>query len=135
GWDVAQTNFNVQMDKAHAAFDALLIQLGTQLLPILTPIIGKLADMLTQLGPIGKFVLNSQQWKDFATNVGLASSQVGTFITNIKNAGDYTDQAGKKVNVFKDILSGAGLDVSIAAAGITAAFTFVNIIFDCLPVT
>src|SRR6266700_1889599 len=36
GWDVAQTNFNVQLGKANAAFQGLLITVGQALLPVLT---------------------------------------------------------------------------------------------------
>ncbi len=45
GWDVAQKNFNVQLDKAKAAFQGLLITIGSLLLPVLT-------QLLAQIGPI-----------------------------------------------------------------------------------
>ncbi len=35
GWDVAQKNFNVQLDRAKAAFQGLLITIGSLLLPVL----------------------------------------------------------------------------------------------------
>src|SRR6266567_1806571 len=45
GWDVAQKNFNVQLDRGKAAFQGLLITIGNMLLPVLT-------QLLTQLTPI-----------------------------------------------------------------------------------
>ncbi len=45
GWDVAQKNFNVQLDKGKAAFQGLLITIGNMLLPVLT-------NLLTQITPL-----------------------------------------------------------------------------------
>src|SRR6266699_2900115 len=45
GWDVAQKNFNVQLDRGKAAFQGLLITIGSLLLPVLT-------NLLTQVTPI-----------------------------------------------------------------------------------
>src|SRR6266568_2292920 len=45
GWDVAQKNFNVQLDRGKAAFQGLLITIGNMLLPVLT-------QLLTQVTPI-----------------------------------------------------------------------------------
>src|SRR6266704_3557827 len=51
GWDVAQTNFNVQLDKAKAAFQGLLITIGSLLLPVLT-------QLLAQIGPIIQSIIS-----------------------------------------------------------------------------
>src|SRR6266705_5142487 len=45
GWDVAQKNFNVQLDRGKAAFQGLLITIRNMLLPVLT-------QLLTQVTPI-----------------------------------------------------------------------------------
>src|SRR6266699_2392141 len=45
GWDVAQKNFNVQLDRGKAAFQGVLITIGNMLLPVLT-------QLLTQVTPI-----------------------------------------------------------------------------------
>src|SRR6266568_1841920 len=44
GWSLVQQTFNLQLERAHSALDAMLIQLGTKLLPVLTPIAGGFAN-------------------------------------------------------------------------------------------
>jgi len=46
GWDLAQTNFNVILDRANAAIEAMLIGIGSQLLPVLGQILGILMPLL-----------------------------------------------------------------------------------------
>src|SRR6266700_3874147 len=47
GWDVAQTNFNVQLGKANAAFQGLLITVGQALLPVLTQMLAQVTPLIT----------------------------------------------------------------------------------------
>src|SRR6266568_523168 len=47
GWDVAQTNFNVQLGKANAAFQGLLITVGQALLPVLTTLLAQVTPLIT----------------------------------------------------------------------------------------
>src|SRR6266568_1694272 len=51
GWDIAQQNFNVQLDKAKASFQGLLITIGSLLLPVLT-------QLLAQIGPIIQSIIS-----------------------------------------------------------------------------
>jgi TP901 family phage tail tape measure protein len=46
GWDVAQKNFNVQLDRAKAAFMGLLITIGNMLLPKLTELLANIAPLV-----------------------------------------------------------------------------------------
>src|SRR6266702_2861392 len=47
GWDVAQTTFNVQLGKANAAFQGLLITVGKALLPVLTNLLAQVTPLIT----------------------------------------------------------------------------------------
>jgi TP901 family phage tail tape measure protein len=155
GWDTAQTNFNVQLDRAHAAFDAVLIQLGTQLLPLLTPIVSKFADWLGQLGQlrsinlggfistlqsisgflskIGSFVINSQEWRSAATDIGAAADQLGRVVQNLAAIGSGTiDLGGHKVNLLKSSVESLGALFDILGKGITSAFLIGNILMDTM---
>lgn len=63
GWDTAQSNFNVKLDMAKAAVQAVFIAIGTQLLPILghlldkiVPLVQKFADWVTNAKPLSGFL-------------------------------------------------------------------------------
>jgi TP901 family phage tail tape measure protein len=49
GWDVVQSSFNFKVDQAKMAVEALMITLGTKLLPIITPIVGGIADFISHI--------------------------------------------------------------------------------------
>jgi TP901 family phage tail tape measure protein len=155
GWTLVQGDFNFQLDRAHAILDVVMIQLGTKLLPLLTPVVKGFADWATHtdfsgltqtlqgvgrnlgdawsfMQKIGGFVMNSQQWKDAAGNIGMAASQLGTFANNLKSMGGSFDASGKKVDIWRDIVNGAGLDASVFGGIVNGAFTVLNTIFDRL---
>jgi TP901 family phage tail tape measure protein len=46
GWDTAQKNFNVQIDRGKAVIAALAINVGTALLPVLTQIVQKIIPLV-----------------------------------------------------------------------------------------
>lgn len=46
GWAVAQSNFNVQLDRAKAVVAALFIAVGTQLLPVVTQIVAAIVPVI-----------------------------------------------------------------------------------------
>src|SRR5260221_3512855 len=46
GWDVAQGNFNLQLDRAKASFQGLLITIGNILLPVLTQLLAQVAPLI-----------------------------------------------------------------------------------------
>ncbi len=74
GWDVASSGFNVQMDKSKAAVQALLIVIGTRLLPILT-------KFLTQVTPL---VTAFAQWVLKTDPLGKAMAWVATAFEKVK---------------------------------------------------
>jgi len=49
GWALAQSNLNVQMGRAHAAVNALMIMLGTALLPAVTSVVAQFASFVSWL--------------------------------------------------------------------------------------
>jgi Phage-related minor tail protein len=87
GWDIVQTGFNFQMDRAKAALDAFMIVLGQQLLPILTPIVKGFADFVTNIS-------------DFATSLLSAKSPGDAFVTILTNLGI---NAGTARTIFNDL--------------------------------
>lgn len=50
GWAIAQSNFNVILDKAHAVFDAVMITIGAKLLPVLGQMVGWFASAAQYIG-------------------------------------------------------------------------------------
>ncbi len=60
GWDVAQSGFNIQMDRAHAALNVLLITIGSQLLPVLTTIVKAVTPIITAFA---KWISNADNAK------------------------------------------------------------------------
>jgi len=66
GWAIAQSNFNVQMDRAKASVEAAMIVLGSALLPVLTRLV--LIPILAGLGAVIAVVLVPAIWA-FAAGV------------------------------------------------------------------
>ena len=64
GWDVAQSGFNVQMDRAKAAVSALLITIGTNLLPVLTQFLMAVTPLIVNFA---KFISSGQAANDIMT--------------------------------------------------------------------
>jgi len=80
-WNTTQQGFNVQLDKAKAAFQVLLITVGNQLLPYLSkllitlaPLIAAFAQWMVQSNAVGKSI----------TWVGGAINAVAGFINSLR---------------------------------------------------
>lgn len=72
-WAITQAGFNQQMDRARAALDVLMIAIGQQLLPVLTPLIGKITSVIGVFGDwvgSGHAVSDTVKW--FKDNLQLA---------------------------------------------------------------
>jgi len=79
GWEVALSNMNVQVDRAKAMFSALMIQLGTQLMPIfqqlmavLMPIIAGFLQWVIDSGIVKNILAGLVNTITFLVNVGSA---------------------------------------------------------------
>jgi len=76
GWDVASSGFNIQMDRSKAAVQALLIVIGTRLLPILT-------KLLTQITPL---IVAFAQWFLKTDPLGKAMAWLATAFDKVRTA-------------------------------------------------
>lgn len=127
GWNIAQSNMNVQLDRAHAALDAMAIQLGTDLLPILTPIVKNFADLASGIGNIHI----SQEWKDAGSNIGSAANQLGIFLQNMKNIiSANVTVAGHTLNPLQIALEAIGAAFSVAGSLTSGGLTLINAMLD-----
>lgn len=77
GWDVAQSNFNVQMDRGKAALQALLITIGLALLPILTAIVMKIVPLVVAFT---QWVIQSHAVQNVMAALGIILSTIGTIM-------------------------------------------------------
>lgn len=75
GWDVAQSNFNVQMDRAKAALQALLITIGLALLPVMTAIVMKIVPLVVAFT---QWVIQSHAVQNVLAALGVILSTIGT---------------------------------------------------------
>lgn len=146
GWNTAQTNLNVQLDRGKAVLAAIAIQAGTQLLPVVTQLVKGFADwashtdfsgLLSTLATIGirlseawgfmqkigGFVVNSQSWKDTATNIGGATKELGNFLAAMQKVG--ANQSGKG-GAFQNIVEGAGQVGSAVSDTFDHVFTLLS---------
>jgi len=91
GWDLVQTSFNFKLDQAKAAFSALMITLGTELLPIF----GKVVGWVTQA------VEAFTQWESKTHMVEAALNVVVTAIGFVVDGlGKLGDVVGQVVSAF-----------------------------------
>lgn len=82
--DVIRTFDNTanQVKRAQAAFEELRVTIGTQLLPVVTPLIEKIADALTWFGSLPEPVVNtSLAIAGVAAAIGPVLAAVGSMIT------------------------------------------------------
>ena len=77
GWGVAQSNFNVQMDRAKAALNVLLITIGSQLLPILTRIVSAVTPLITAFA---KWISNADHAKTALAILGGVIAGLATIV-------------------------------------------------------
>lgn len=77
GWTTAQSNFNVQMDRAKAAVQALLITIGSALLPILTAIVMKVVPLVVAFT---QWVIQSHAVQNVMAAFGVILSTIGTIM-------------------------------------------------------
>lgn len=90
-----------QLKRAGAAFEELRITIGTQLLPVVTPLIEKVADALTWFSKLPEPIVNTS-----LAIAGIASA-VGPVLTAI----------GSMITLFSPLLAGI-----VASTGATTAF-------------
>jgi len=79
GFDVVQSSLNFKIDQAKAAFQALLITLGTALLPIVGQAVGAITGFVTQLTQLVSGILNA----------GTAGKGLSTTFSMLGVAGKY----------------------------------------------
>ena len=80
GWADVQANFNFKMDAARAAFGALLIVLGQQLLPVFTQLVGQVAPLVTAFT---QWLISSGALKNTVGLLGAALSGMITAVSAI----------------------------------------------------
>jgi len=80
GWSDVQANFNFKMDAARAAFGALLIVLGQQLLPVFTQLVGQVAPLVTAFT---SWLISSGALKNTVMLLGAALSGMITGVSAI----------------------------------------------------
>ena len=86
GWDLVQTSFNFKLDQAKAAFSAMMITLGTELLPVF----GKVVDWVTQA------VTGFTQWEEKTHAVegalNVVVTAIGWVVDGLGKLGDIVGQ-------------------------------------------
>lgn len=80
GWTVAQGNFNVQMDRAKAALQAVFITIGTALLPVLTRIASAVVPIITAFG---QWVMQSHLVEHVMAALGIVFGTIGMIMSHI----------------------------------------------------
>ena len=144
GWDLAQTNFNVQLDKAKAAFQGLLITIGSLLLPVL-------GNLLSQVTPLiqsfTKWLTTGDNLKNTLKTVGdvlapLVSAikdiwtQIQPLVQQFITWAIQNDAAGKSLAVLKGMViilaESLRFIVPIIAQTVAAIWTFIATLIDRL---
>lgn len=115
GWAIAQGNLNIQVDKAHAALDAVFIKIGTDLLPMAAKF------LQTVVVPA---IANFEQWSTKTTGLHDAFatlfSVMGGVITDAEAVVSWFGKAGPQGQLLKDVLVGL--------AGVVGALKFTEMI-------
>lgn len=66
-WSITQQGFNVQLDKAKAAFEVLLITIGNKLLPVLTGLLKLVSPLITSFATM---ITNGTLWNKISQTFG-----------------------------------------------------------------
>lgn len=103
GWEAVQQNFNTQVDRLKASFDALLIVIGQQILPAITPVVQGFANAIVT-------------FTSFISSIGTAATDTSTF-------GQIIGLLGTTFSYTKDIISSV---VSTLGTLFTDAVTVAN---------
>lgn len=106
GWSAVQGDFNQKMDKAKAAVEVLMIQIGSKLLPVA----GKLVTWASEV------ITGFTNWENKTHGVENALSAVGQAISKAVSIGAGVIDFFKKNQVAADLLVGA-------LTGVAAIFT------------
>ncbi len=97
---ITQQGFNQKLKDAQAAWDAMLVKIGQQLLPVLTQLMDKVTPMIVQFGDwIVKSGTIQQGMGVVTTVIGDAATAIGGFVGWLQKGGPWVD-------LFKTALAG-----------------------------
>lgn len=120
GWATAQGNFNVQLDRAKAAGQALLITIGQQLLPVLTQL---LAAIVPIIAGFTRWLISSGALHNILTGLGGAFNVLGTVVGAVAKfftQNEVAMTALKAVLIVAAAIIGGVLVASLVAAAVAA---------------
>jgi TP901 family phage tail tape measure protein len=80
GWQTALSNLNVWMDRGKAAFQALLITIGTALLPVITRFVSAVTPAITAFA---NWVIQSHIIDNVLSALGVVFSTIGAILTPV----------------------------------------------------
>ena len=123
GWAIAQSNFNVQLDRAKASGQALLITIGQQLIPVLTQI---LTAVVPVVAGFTQWLISSGALHTTLVVLGAAFMVLGTVVSSVVRFFQQNEIAGaalKATLILAAAVIGGVLVFALGAAAV-AAWTF-----------
>lgn len=118
-FDTASSSFKAAKDRMAAAINVLLIDLGTQLLPVLSKVLDWVAPLIKQLA---NWVTTSQDLHVWISKVSsILQYNLVPWLTNTWNAASQVVQWFQRGGPAVDLVTGAALSLGIAIASVKVA--------------